>query len=83
MSPIGSFRIKDFSILRMIFPLRVFGSSLVNIILSGLAVGPIVASTCFISSFLSSSEGLTVGLRITKATGTSPFISCGHATTAH
>jgi len=40
VSPMGWFLTKDFKILRMIFPLRVFGSSLVNIILSGLAVGP-------------------------------------------
>ena len=61
--------------LRMIFPLRVFGNLFTMITASGVAIGPIVVRTCFLSSALSSSEAVNPLRSTTNATGTSIHFS--------
>ena len=69
-SPFGSSFISNaFRIRRMIFPERVCGRCCMKKILCGLAVGPILMSTCFFSCFSSSSDGFPF-FRTTKAIGT-------------
>lgn len=58
VSPIGAPTMTALSILRIIFPLRVFGSLLTMAMAAGVAMGPMVVLTCFMSSVRSSSEGV-------------------------
>jgi hypothetical protein len=66
----------------MILPLRVLGSLATIMTASGVAMGPMVVLTCFVSSTRSSSEGLNPLRSTTKATGTSPFTASSLPMTA-
>ena len=82
INPSGSSLIKsDFRILLIIFPDLVFGRSSTKNILAGLAVGPILMSTCFFSFCSKSFDGCPF-FRTTNAIGTCPFILSGIGTTA-
>ena len=52
----------------MILPLRVFGSSGVNTMFAGLAIGPILCATWFRSSSSISTDGPSVPFSVTYAT---------------
>ena len=73
VSPIGAPISTALSILRMILPLRVFGSLLTIAMAAGVAIGPMVVLTCFMSSVRSSVEGEKPLRSTMNATGTSPF----------
>ena len=82
VSPIGAPDKTAFRSLRMILPLRVFGNLLTMITASGVAIGPIVVLTCFLSSALSSSEAVNPLRNTTNATGTSPLTTSSLPITA-
>ena len=82
VSPSGAPVRTAFRSLRMILPLRVFGSLLTMMTASGVAIGPMVVRTCFMSSARSSSDGVNPPRNTTNATGTSPLTASSLPITA-